>query len=463
MSDLMAARSLMALSLAFHIVFAVIGMAMPLLMVIAELRWLRRGDPVDLLVAQRWAKGTAILFAIGAVSGTALSFELGLLWPTFMRHAGPIIGMPFSLEGFAFFLEAIFLGVYLYGWDRVSRAAHVAAGAMVALCGTASGVLVVAANSWMNTPQGFDVRVGGEILSVRSPSDWPAGLSLAEVEVVAIRPWEAMFTPAFPTQAAHTALASFAAVGIAVAGVHAWMLLREPGNRFHQAALRIGLAVGAVGALLMPLSGDLSAKHLAHQQPIKLAAMEGHWHTEAGAPLLIGGLPDEEAEETRWALPIPKMLSVLAFADPAAEVRGLTEWPREERPPVAVVHMAFQVMVGAGTAMALFGAVGLWRMWRGRSLERAWFLRAAVAMAPLGFIAIEAGWVVTEVGRQPWIARGMLRTAEAVTTMPYPAASAVAFGILYAVLSVVCALLLQHHVLASPRADALPPAPKDRP
>lgn len=455
MSDLMAARSLMALSLAFHIVFAVIGMAMPLLMVIAELRWLRRGDPVDLLVAQRWAKGTAILFAIGAVSGTALSFELGLLWPTFMRHAGPIIGMPFSLEGFAFFLEAIFLGLYLYGWERLSSGAHFFAGALVAACGTASGVLVVAANAWMNTPQGFDARIDGKLHTIHAPSDWPAGVSLADVEVVAIGPWEALFTPAFATQATHTALASFAAVGMAVAGIHAWQLLRHPTSRFHQAAMRIALGVGAVFSLLMPLSGDLSAKHLAHAQPLKLASMEGHWHTEAGAPLLIGGLPDEDEEVTRWALPVPRMLSILGFGDPDAVVKGVTEWPREDRPPVAVVHIAFQIMVAAGSAMAGVGALGLWMLRRGPApWTRRAYLWASVLVAPLGFLAVEAGWVVTEVGRQPWIARGMLRTADAVTTMPNLGIPGAAFTSLYLLLGVVCVALLRHHVLSSPTPDS---------
>lgn len=454
LDNLLAARALMAMSLGFHILFAVVGMAMPLplLMVLAEARWLRRGDPVDRLLAVRWAKGTAILFAIGAVSGTALSFELGLLWPTFMRHAGPIIGMPFSLEGFAFFLEAIFLGITLYGWDRVGPRLHLAAGAMVALCGTASGVLVVAANAWMNTPQGFDVRLGGQLYAIHHPGDWPAGASLAQAEVVAVRVGEALFTPAFPTQALHTALASFAAVGVAVAGIHAWALLREPGNRFHIAALRTSLLVGGVFSLLMPLSGDLSARHLGAEQPLKLAAAEAHWHTEPWAPLLLGGWPDEQAERTRWALPLPGLLSVLAYGDPAAPVQGLSAWPASERPPVAPVHLAFQVMVGAGMAMAGLGALGLWMLWRGPPpWSRPWFLRACVAATPLGLIAVEAGWVVTEVGRQPWIARGMLRTAEAVTPMPHLAVPAVALTALYAGLGGVCLVLLRHHIAHSPR------------
>lgn len=451
MSDLLAARSMMAMSLAFHILFAVVGMAMPLLMVIAEGLWLRTKDPVYEVLARRWAKGTAILFAVGAVSGTALSFELGLLWPTFMEHAGPIIGMPFSLEGFAFFLEAIFLGLYLYGWDRLAPKVHLLMGALVAFFGTASGVLVVAANAWMNTPQGFDVLHEGRLLQIHSPSDWPAGLSLLDVEVVDVRPWEAMFNPAFPTQALHMALAAFATVGIAVAGVHAAMLLKDRDNRFHRAAFTIAIVVGGLFSALMPLSGDIAAKHLAHHQPVKLAAMEAHWHTETCAPLILGGIPDMEAEETNFALRIPCALSFLAFADFDAEVMGLVEVPEDERPNVPIVHFAFQIMVACGTAMVGLAALIGFFWWRGtKPWDAPWLLRLSALAAPLGFIAVEAGWFVTEVGRQPWIARGMLRTSEAVTTMPHLTVPLTVFTILYAVLGVVVVTLLRYIVFRSP-------------
>src|SRR5215211_922740 len=220
MPDLLAARSQMAMSLAFHIIFAVVGIGMPVLMVIAERRWQKTGDPVCLDLARRWAKGTAILFAVGAVSGTVLSFELGLLWPGFMEHAGPVIGMPFSLEGFAFFTEAIFLGVYLYGWDRVRPAMHLASGLLVALSGMLSGIFVVIANAWMNTPAGFRVVNG----------------RFADIDPVA-----AMMTPAALPQTLHMTIAAYAATGLAVAGIHAWLLRRDPASRFHRQALRIAL------------------------------------------------------------------------------------------------------------------------------------------------------------------------------------------------------------------------------
>ncbi len=433
MTDLLAARSQMAMSLGFHILFAVAGMAMPLLMVIAERLGQVRNDPVWTELARRQAKGTAILFAVGAVSGTVLSFELGMLWPGFMEHAGPVFGMPFSLEGLAFFLEAIFLGLYLYGWDRLSPRVHLATGVGVLLCGTASGVLVVAANGWMNTPTGFTIAPDG---------------TFTDIDV-----WAAMFNAAWPTQALHMTLAAFASVGFGVAGVHAWILLRSRDSTgIHRRALAVALAVGGVAAFLQPLSGDLSAKHVAEHQPVKLAAMEGHFHTQAAAPLRVGGWPDEETMQTPYSIELPGLLSFLAFADFDATVRGLEEFPRDHWPPVLIVHIAFQVMVGAGVAMmgvAALSAVLAWRR-RRRGLPalptRRWFLWLVFLSGPLGFIALEAGWTVTEVGRQPWIIAGVMRTADAVTPMPGLVVPFATFTLLYIVLGVVSIVLLKRHV-----------------
>jgi cytochrome d ubiquinol oxidase subunit I len=401
MSDLLAARMQMAISLGFHIVFAEIGVAMPLMMVLAEWRWRRTGDAMYRELARRWARGTAILFAVGAVSGTVLSFELGLLWPGFMRFAGPIIGMPFSLEGFAFFTEAIFLGVYLYGWEgeRVGPRAHLAAGVIVAVSGAASAVFVVLVNAWMNAPVGFRAAAGGRLLD--------------------IDPIAGMQSPAAFPQALHMLLAAYAATGMAVAGVHAWLLLRGRAPAFHRRALGVALLVGAPAAVLQPISGDLSARVVAVTQPVKLAALEGQWETERGAPLRIGGWPNAAREETRWALEIPYGLSLLAFYDPHAEVRGLLTVRAADRPPVAVVHLAFQAMVGLGSALALVALATGWTVWRRRDVARArWVLRALAIVTPFGFLATEAGWIVTEVGRQPWIVQGLLRTGDAVTPMP---------------------------------------------
>src|SRR5213596_239541 len=430
MSDLLAARSQMAVSLAFHIVFAVIGIAMPLMMVLAERRWQVTGHAIYLDLAKRWAKGTAILFAVGAVSGTVLSFELGLLWPRFMAFADAIIGMPFSLEGFAFFTEAIFLGIYLYGWDRISSRAHLWAGVAVAVSGTASGIFVVIANAWMNAPTGFELVNG---------------------QAVNVDPIAAMANAAAVSQTLHMTLAAYAATGFAVAGIHAFLLLKDPANAFHRRALEIALLVGAPAAVLQPISGDVSARHLARHQPVKLAAAEALFETRAGAPLTLGGWPDVDRRETRFAIQLPYGLSLLAFHDPGAVVKGLDAAPRDEWPNVPAVHFTFQLMVALGTYLALVALWAGWRAWRGADLAHdRWLLRAIVLAAPMGFIAVEAGWMVTELGRQPWVIYGVLKTADAVTPMPGLIVPCLVFTLLYCFLGVIVAWLLYRQILRSP-------------
>lgn len=432
MTDLLAARWLFGLSLAFHIVFAAVGVAMPLFMVLAEWRWRRSGEPVLLDLARRWAKGTAILFAVGAVSGTVISFELGLLWPRFMAFAGPAVGLAFSLEGFAFFAEAIFLGIYLYGWERVGPRLHLASGVVVAVAGAVSAFFVTLANAWMAVP---------------------AGLRLEGGRVADVRPLQAIFPPGWAHEVLHVVLSCYLATGFAVAGIHALALLRTPGSPFHRAALRIALGVGAAAALLMPLSGDLSAREVARHQPLKLAALEGQFRTERGAPLRVGGLPDEARGETRFALEIPRGLSLLAFHDPDAEVRGLEAYPREDWPPVARVHLAFQVMVGIGALLALLGALHLAVVLRGRH-HPPLLLRALVAAAPAGFVALEAGWLVTEWGRQPFTVMNLLRTADAVTPVGHLAVPLVAFSAIYLLLAAVTLALLRRQVALAPAGPA---------
>jgi cytochrome bd ubiquinol oxidase subunit I len=439
--DLLAARLQMAVSLGFHILFAVAGMAMPLLMVLAEWRHHRTGDRVYRELAERWAKGTAILFAVGAISGTVLSFELGLLWPTFMEHAGPLIGMPFSLEGLAFFLESIALGIYLYGWDRVSPRVHIASGVVVAVSGSASGVLVIAVNAFMNTPQGFTRDASGQLTDVNL--------------------WEAFFTPAFPTQASHMLLAAYCSVGFAVLGIHAWSLWRRGYNRFHAAALRLTLPMLLVVTPLQIVTGDLAGKHIAEHQPSKLAAAEAVWETERGAPLLIGGIPLNGGREVIFGLYIPRLLSFIAKSDFDAEVIGLEDIPESERPPVLIPHLAFQIMVGSGCAMLALMVWAGWLLWKKRDLARhRRFLQLATFAGPLGLIAVEAGWCVTEVGRQPWIIRGVMLTSEAVTPMPGLVWSLLTSVAVYLFLGIVVVVLLYRHVVSVPmgaRGDALPP------
>src|SRR5215207_3792339 len=433
MSDLLAARSQMAMSLAFHIIFAVVGIGMPVLMVVAEQRYRSTGDRICLELAKRWAKGTAILFAVGAVSGTVLSFELGLLWPGFMELAGGIIGMPFSLEGFAFFTEAIFLGIYLYGWDRISPRSHLWAGIAVAVSGAASGIFVVTANSWMNSPAGFDL-VGGRPVN--------------------IDPIAAMLNPMAFQQTLHMTLAAYAATGFAVAGIHAFLLLFDRDNAFHRRALSAALVLGVPAALLQPISGDISARSVAARQPVKLAAMESHFETTAAAPLTLGGLPDVETRQTRFAIRIPYGLSLLAFHDPDAVVKGLNEFPREDWPNIAIVHTAFQVMVALGTYLALVSLWVGWLAFRRKDITTNRLLLRAIALAgPMGFIAIEAGWTVTEVGRQPWIIQGVLRTADAVTPMPGLVVPFLLFTLLYCFLGVIVAWLLYRQIIRSPKSS----------
>lgn len=398
MDDLLAARMQMAVSLGLHIVFACIGMTMPWLMAAAEWRWLRKRDPLDLQLAKAWSKGVAVLFAVGAVSGTVLSIELGLLWPTFMLHAGPVIGMPFSWEGTAFFIEAIAIGLYLYGWQRLHPWVHFFSGVVVGLSGLASGILVVSANAWMNAPTGFVMEAG----------------RVTEVDPVA-----AMFNRAWPSQALHMVLAAFASTGLAVAGVHALRRLRGRDLPLHRRGMQLSLFMGAVAALLQPLSGDLSAKMVAATQPAKLAAAEAHFHTSRRASLLIGGLPDAEREVVDFGLHIPGALSFLAHGDFDAEVIGLDRFARADRPPVLITHLAFQLMVACGMWMAALGlAFIVLALRRHPFVDHRRFLWLVAASTGVGFLATEAGWVVTEVGRQPYIIQGILRTRQALTPMP---------------------------------------------
>ncbi|HTA75157.1 MAG TPA: cytochrome ubiquinol oxidase subunit I [Gemmatimonadaceae bacterium] len=425
MSDLLAARSQMAISLAFHIIFAIVGIGMPALMVIAERQWQKTGDSVYLDLAKRWAKGTAIMFAVGAVSGTVLSFELGLLWPRFMQYAGSIIGMPFSLEGFAFFTEAIFLGVYLYGWNRIGPRMHLTAGVLVAISGALSAIFVVDANAWMNTPTGFRLEHG---------------------QMVDVHPFVAMANPAALAETLHMTLAAYASLGMAVAGLHAFLLLRQPTDGFHKRALIVALMVGAPAAVLQPISGDIAGRVVADTQPVKLAAMEGEFRTQARAPLRIGGIPDVKAHETRWDVEIPGGLSFMAYHDFNATVKGLDDFPVDRWPPVVIVHLAFQVMVGLGTLLAAIGLWALWDLFRRREMSRRLLMALSVA-APFGFICVEAGWTVTEVGRQPWIVAGILRTADAVTPMPGLIVPFLTFTVLYLFLGVIVTWLMYNQVL----------------
>jgi cytochrome d ubiquinol oxidase subunit I len=441
MNDFIAARSQMALSLGFHIVFACIGMVMPFFMAIAHFYWLRTHNIVYKNVTRAWSQGVAIFFATGAVSGTVLSFELGLLWPEFMKHAGPIFGMPFSLEGTAFFIEAIALGFFLYGWNRFNPWFHWFTGVVVGVSGLVSGILVVAGNSWMNCPAGFDY-VKGQYLH--------------------IDPIKAMFNDAWFQQALHMSIAAFAATGFAVAGIHALMILRGKDILFHTKAFKIAVVFAAVAAILQPFSGDLSAKFVARRQPAKLAAMEAHFHTEKSAPLIIGGIPSTAGKTVRYDIEIPGLLSYMIDGDFNAEVKGLDSIAPKDQPPVVITHFAFQIMVGLGMlmmAMALLYFVAVLRRKNWRNSR--WLLRLFAVATPIGFIAVEAGWTVTEVGRQPWIIQDVLRTADAVTPMPGIVYSFYLFTAVYVSLAAIVIFMLYRQIKMVGKLYDVPQDPPD--
>lgn len=427
MENLNFARLQMAFTLGFHIIFACIGMVMPFFMIVAHSKWLKTRNPAYLKLTKAWLRGVAIFFVTGAVSGTALSFELGLLWPEFMKHAGPIIGMPFSLEGAAFFVEAIALGFYLYGWKKLPEKFHWVTGLIIGISGVLSGILVVAANGWMNAPSGFDYNNG----------------VFSNVDPVA-----ALLNPAWFSQALHMTLAAFVATSFGVAGIHAFQILRGKAVEVHTKAFKIALFFGAIAAILQPISGDISAKDIAERQPAKLAAMEAHFETEKGAPLFVGGIVDEEKQEVNYKVEIPQALSFLAFGDFEAEVKGLNEFPEDEIPPVAIVHYAFQIMVGIGTLLAVAGLIYFISLKKKNWMNSKKYWWFYMLLAPLGFLALEAGWVVTEVGRQPWIIYQIMKTSEAVTPMPGMKFSFYMYLIVYFLLGITVTWLMARQIKA---------------
>ena len=422
MDHVIAARAQMGTSLAFHIVFAALGVGLPLLVLVAEGMWLRTKRRAYYDLARTWAKGMAILFAVGAVSGTILSFELGLLWPQFMRYAGGIIGLPFSLEGFAFFIEAIFIGLYLYGWDRLSPRAHWLAGFPIAISGAVSAGFVTTANAWMNMPTGFRV---------------------VNRNVVDVRPIVAMLSPPWLVEVLHTTLAAYVVTGFGAAAICAWALLRggtDDRREQIRAGLTIAMIVGSAAIPLQVVAGDVIARFDAENEPVKFAAMEALFRTQTEAPVTIGGIVT--ADGVRYGIEIPGALSVLAAFDPHAQVKGLDQAARDDRPPVPVVHYSFDVMVGSATLMLLIACAWTVTVLRKRAVPRALLIGIALS-GPLSVAAMEAGWFVTEFGRQPWIARGLLRTTDAVTIAPGLDVQFYAFSVVYVILAATCWWLLR--------------------
>ncbi|WP_312887023.1 cytochrome ubiquinol oxidase subunit I [Actinocrinis puniceicyclus] len=394
------ARVETALSLSFHIVFAVFGVGLPWLLLYAQRRWLKTGDPVWYALTRKWARVMAVLFAIGAVSGTVLSFEFGLLWPTFMSTYGGAIGLLFTLEAFAFFTEAIFMGLYLYGWKRLSRRAHWLTLWPIAISGTLSTLFVVMANAWMNHPVGLGVSRG------RITAD----------------PWAVFSSPTSWTEVSHMFVAALMCTGGAVAAVYAAGMLRGRRDDYHRRGLNLGMAVVLGLAPLQLLIGDFAARDVAATQPAKLAAMEGHYTTGGHVPLTVGGFYNDQTHRIVGGVPIPDGLSLLLDFRPGAVVPGLDRTAADRQPMTAVVHPAFDSMVGLGTAILLIAVWGGWRWWRRRrrgiepriAHTRPW-LWAAAFCGPATMVAMLAGWEVSEGGRQPWIVYQRMLVADAAT------------------------------------------------
>ena len=391
---LLQARQMQALSLAVHIPLVCFGIAFPAMVLFCEWRYLRTGDMVFRTLARRWSKVMLALFAVGVVTGTILSFEFGLLWPAFMANFANVFGLGFTLEGFSFFIEAIFIGIYVYGWDRLPPRAHFRSGIPIAIAGVTGSLFVISVNGWMNHPGGFTLQEG---------------------RAVNEHPWSALFGNAFFWhEFVHMYFAGYIVAGFLVAGVYAWGFLRGRWGRYERTALTVALSAAAIAAPLQVVIGDWAAREVASAQATKLAALEGLGQTTRAAPEHLLGWYN--GHDVVYGIEIPRLLSLLAFHDPNATVQGLNTVPIADQPPVNVVRFSFQTMVGIGTLLALIGAVYLYIRLRHRRLPNSsWFYRAVMLAGPLSVIALWAGWITTEVGRQPWIVYHIMRTTDAVT------------------------------------------------
>jgi cytochrome bd ubiquinol oxidase subunit I len=392
---LLQARQMQAMSFAVHIPLVCFGIAFPAMVVFLEGLWMRTGDPLYRALAKRWSKAMLILFAIGVVTGTILSFEMGLLWPEFMATFGDVFGLAFGIEGFSFFIEAIFIAIYVYGWDRLAPRTHMAVGAPIILAGLTGSLMVISVNGWMNQPTGFTIQNG---------------------EVTDVKPLTALFNSNLWHELVHMYLAGYIVAGFIVAGVYATAHLRGKRDAYHRTGLVVALSFAALAAPVQVIVGDWAARTVVKNQPVKLAAMEGLQQTTSGAPFTLGGFYDAETGDVNYGIEVPKLLSLLATHNPNGTVQGLDIVPPDDRPPVNIVRFAFQTMVGIGTALALLGAVFVLTWWRKRRLPRSrWFYRALIAAGPLALVALVAGWITTEVGRQPWIVYEVMRVSDAVT------------------------------------------------
>ena len=418
---LMLSRIQFAFTIAFHIIFPAFTIGLASWLAALEFNWLRTGNPLYRNLFRFWVKVFAVSFGLGVVSGIVMSYQFGTNWSRFADFAGNVVGPLIAYEVItAFFLEAAFLGIMLFGWDKVGDRLHFFATCMVALGTLLSAFWILSANSWMQTPAGHVIENG-----IAVPVDW----------------WRVVFNPSFPNRFAHMVLAAYLTTAFAVAGMSAWMILRaykEPPEKVHGARVSLSMAMwfAAIFAPVQIVLGDLHGLNVLAHQPTKLAAIEGNWETRAGAPLVLFAWPDEDAEENRYELAIPKLGSYILTHDFGGLVPGLKDRPRDERPPVWPVFWSFRIMVAIGFAMLGLGLWSLWLRWRGGLYENRWFLRAAMLMTPSGFGAVLFGWFTAEIGRQPYVVYGLLRTADAVSPVSRGAVatSLVVFVIAYAII-----------------------------
>src|SRR4051795_8625894 len=393
-SQLAPARSQMAFTLGFHIVLASLGVAFPALMLIANYRGLRRRDADALLLAQRWSKVVAVTFAVGAVTGTVLSFEFGLLWPAFTGRFGEVFGVLFAIEGICFFLEAIFVAIYIFGWERLRPWTHFWAGVPIVITGLGGAFSVVAVNSWMNQPQGFSPTTG---------------------DVTKVEPLKVIFNPAVPYEVPHMLLAAYLVTGFVVASVYAVGMLRGRRDRYHRLGLLIPLTVACIATPIQFAGGDSAARAIAKDQPIKFAGMECVQQTSTHVTEYIFGRCTSSG--VKGGIGIPGFDSFLVGWSTSTQVTGLDSVPPDDRPPAdTMLHWAFDTMVGICTLLIGLGAWLGWAWWRRRDIPQTkWFLRACALSGVSAIVALECGWIITEVGRQPWIVYNVMHTADAVT------------------------------------------------
>ncbi|MGJ7911190.1 cytochrome ubiquinol oxidase subunit I [Neobacillus sp. LXY-1] len=413
-------RVLTELTLSFHIIYATIGVGIPLMIMIAQWVGIKKQDEHYILLARRWTRGFVISVAVGVVTGTAIGLQLSLLWPNFMELAGNVIALPLFMETFAFFFEAIFLGIYIYTWDRFeNQKKHLLLLIPVALGASFSAIFITIVNAFMNAPQGFDLFKG---------------------QLVNVSPIVAMFNPAMPTKVAHVLATAYMTSAFILASIGAFRLLKGSNHIYHKKALLLTMKLGFVFSIATAVIGDFSGKYLAEYQPEKLAAAEWHFETEEGAPLILYGVLDNG--DVKYALKIPFGLSFLAHSNPTAEVIGLDRFVEDETPPL-YIHYLFDVMVTLGmwlTVVSFLYIMGA--RWKLRFIFSTWFRWLMVLGGPLAVIAIEAGWWLTEVGRQPWILRRIMRTSEAATSSGHVDLMLMLFSILYLILGIGSVLVL---------------------